>query len=334
MINTIKQQRYWVIVLCLGIVAGAYYLLLSPNTSQNPLLYYGIAGDLILTSPAIYWFVTKSHTLKKTISILLLALGAFTYLTFAPNSFSNPVKNLLTVALPVIELGIFSFTIYKFRAFLKTIDWSKDDVFMAVNKVTRQAFENKVVAKVVASEFCMFYYSLFAWKKVQPKANEFTYHKTGSSAVLYAVIGLVLIETAAVHFLLMQWNTVVAYILLGLSVYTAIQIFAHIKAKSRRFIQFKDDRLILKNGLSNYFEIPFDQIERIEKDTLGSVDKGILQGKFGLMEDLESHNIKITFHSALSYEKLYGMKGKAKTLLLQVDQESAFIEAIQSKLTL
>jgi hypothetical protein len=117
--------------------------------------------------------------------------------------------------------------VFKVRKVLKTYKRQKSDVFdfYIVLQNTCAEFLPKRLVMPFVTEVAVFYYSFVNWKSLKLNENEFTYHKdSGLRAVLCVFIFLILIETAALHILLVKWNVIVDWILFGLSFYTALQV--------------------------------------------------------------------------------------------------------------
>ena len=68
------------------------------------------------------------------------------------------------------------------------------------------------IASVLASEFAVFYYIFINNKKPVPgNSTAFTYHKeNGILLIIPLFISLFIIETIALHSLLLQWNRTAA----------------------------------------------------------------------------------------------------------------------------
>lgn len=177
--------------------------------------------------------------------IIGLVIGSY----FLPQESQSYLSIFKTWALPVIEISILSFVIFKVRRALKvhkSLKNSTPDFFSALKNTCAEILPKKLVMPF-ATEVAVFYYGLFNWKTKKIKDNEFTYHKESGAPALFGVfIMIIVIETIALHFLLAQWSLVAAWILTTLSVYTALQVFGFAKSLSKRPISINKNSLTLK----------------------------------------------------------------------------------------
>ncbi len=87
-------------------------------------------------------------------------------------------------------------------------------------------------------------------KKVPEGESVYSYHKkTGAIGVYIMIIHATLIESIGFHYLLHQWNSVVAWILLILNVYAMIYFLAEIQAMRKNPIIVAEKEIIIQIGL-------------------------------------------------------------------------------------
>jgi hypothetical protein len=133
------------------------------------------------------------------------------------------------------------------------------------------------------------------------------------------------------HFLFSLWGKTIAWILTGLSFYTCIQLFGHIKAIKARPITINKDSLEIHNGLAGDAYIHFDNIEKFE------LSKKIPQGrnpvKIALLNGLENHNIVVYLKTPIQVTKVFGIKKNADTVLFYVDKSKEFSNSLSLQLT-
>jgi len=245
-------------------------------------------------------------------------------------SFLRLVK---TFAIPVVETGVLLFVFFTFRKTWRTFKAEKNnrpEFFTALTAATQQALPGRV-GILLATEIAVIYYSLFAWKKRALAANEFTYfQKSGIFLVLYVFMGLVAIETFAMHVLVEQWSTTAAWILTALSAYSCLQLFGLMKSMPRRPILMDkaNDLLYLRSGFFSETTIKISDIERIEM-TARSLpeDSGIV--KLSALGMLDSHNLVL--HLRTEDNVLHGFYGKKSTfrgIAIYIDDKQRFVEEL------
>ncbi len=101
-------------------------------------------------------------------------------------------------------------------------------------------------------------------KKYQ-QVNLYTHiiKKTGAIGVYIMIIHATAIESIGFHYLLHQWNPVIAWILLILNVYAMIYFIAEIQAMRKNPLVVTEEQVIIQIGLGKKIVMPFTQIDNI-----------------------------------------------------------------------
>lgn len=293
---------------------------------MNPELATGVTMDLALLMPLTYFLAIRRTKVPNITVVPIFILSVLLVNHLLPTAYRGASSWILDYVLPVLELVIITFIFIKVRAFVKVFPKqdTERDFYLLIRQASKAVLEQPRVANVFATEIAMIYYALFSWKKAD--SSGFThYKKNGMLALLWAVILIVLVETFALHLFLVQWNAVVAWIVFGLSLYTCLQIFAHIKALKQRKTQVKDGQLWLKYGLFGDTVIPLDQIEQVEwtRKRIHPLDKKVVQ-QLSLLGELESHNLILHLNTPITIHKAYGIQKRATKLMLNVDDKEIF----------
>ena len=195
--------------------------------TTEPSLGLAITIDLLLVIPLVYFLLIRKTAIPKTTVMPVLVLGLVIGTVWLPKNEQFYIELFKAWVLPVVEVIVVTFVVFKVRKVLKTYKRQKSDVFdfYIVLQNTCAEFLPKRLVMPFVTEVAVFYYSFVNWKSLKLNENEFTYHKdSGLRAVLCVFIFLILIETAALHILLVKWNVIVDWILFGLSFYTALQV--------------------------------------------------------------------------------------------------------------
>ncbi|KPM48150.1 hypothetical protein AFM12_12265 [Jiulongibacter sediminis] len=309
----------------------AFFYFLPPASLHKTILPEAIVIDLALTIPAIYFLMIRKGTIPKTTVIPVFVIGLVIATLILPKDQQNSLDFVKKWIAPVIELGALTYVstkIYQARKAFK-IKEQHLDFYQALKQATAEILPPKL-SVFLATELATFYYGLLYWRKVKPK--EFTYHQnTGTAVLLYALVGLVGIETIAFHLLLGRWSIVAAWILTVLSVYSGIQILGFAKSLSKRPIRIENNRLFLPYGIMAEANIGFDQIERIEpsKNSM-ELDKNTVQ--LSPLGDLDSYNLILHFKKHIQFTSFYGSKKECVSLAIFIDQKEEFLEMLQSKI--
>ena len=192
---------------------------------------------------------------------------------------------------------------------------------------------NEKVANIVSSEVAVIYYAFFSTKdkSIDYKTKFTSYKENGLPIVLIAILSIFLIETTGVHFLLSLWSKTIAWMLTGLSFYTCLQLFAHIRALKARSIIINSNSFEVHNGLAGDAFIQFDNIEKIELSNKKPMGRESI--KISLLKGLENHNTVVYLKTPIEVTKIFGIKKKTDTILFFVDKPKEFTNIITTLLT-
>ena len=268
-----KTINFHKTLLILGIpllIIGAMILL--ANTSlfrSNPDgLAIGITFDLLLTVPLVYFLLIRKTSIPKTTVVPFLIFGVIICSIILPSENQQYLTLFKVWVLPIVELSVISFVIYKVRKGVKSYKQKKGDSvdFFATLKNTCYEILPKGVLIPLVTEIAVFYYGFINWKRRILNENEFSYHKdSGTITLLIALIFIVAIETVAFHSLLEKWSDIAAWILTFLSIYSGIQLLGFLKSMFKRPISIESEQLFLRYGIMSEATIDLKDIESIER---------------------------------------------------------------------
>lgn len=305
-------------------------LMTMSSVQGNDSLALAISIDLLLTVPLVYFLLIRKTSIPKTTVVPIMLLGLLLGSVFLPKESQNYLDWFKTWLLPLVELTVVTFVVLKVRKALKTYRSQKGehaDFYETLKRTCTELLPKPVVIPF-ATEIAVFYYAFIHWKKRSLASNEFSYHKKSTTfSLLLAFILVIAAETVGLHFWLMKWNTVLAWILTALSVYTALQFIAYAKALSQRPITIDADSLQLRYSIMAEAKIPLDLIESVELSTK-DLEKDKWTRSLSPFGELESHNVVLHFNELVMLSSLYGIQKKVKTLSLFVDEPQAFAERI------
>ena len=190
---------------------------------------------------------------------------------------------------------------------------------------------SKLLSAILATEIAMFYYAFGSWKAAHPGKGQFTgYRESGVLPVLSGILLILAIETFWMHQYLMKLSSLFAWIILCLSIYSGIQLVAHLKALRSRTHSFQDKGLKLRYGLFAEVYIGFEQIQEVVFTAEKPQDKAV--GKLALLADMEPHNILLRLTEPVCLERPYGLRSKASTICFQCDDPARFIDLLEKKM--
>ena len=318
----------------IGLIGILIVLTKTSLLTGSDTMSLAVTIDLLLTVPVVYFLLIRKTKIPRTTVIPVMVVGLVIGSYFLPKENQVYLELFKTWALPLIEISILAFVALKVRKAVKKYKELKGhspDFYEAVKSTCYEILPQKLVLPF-ATEVAVIYYGFIHWKNRKLKHNEFSYHKrSGTTALFGALILIIAIETIALHLLLERWNTVVAWILSGLSIYTAIQILGFAKSLSQRPISIAENSLILRYGILNETEIPLSDIDKIELSRK-PLDKEELTQKLSPLGELESHNVIIHLNNDNEVTGLYGIRKNFRKIGLHIDKPNDFKERIENVL--
>jgi len=301
--------------------------------AQPNLMSKAITIDLLLVVPLVYFFIIRKRNIPNITAVSMFVLGMIVLSYFLPKEHQQWLELAKTYLVPVLELGIVGLVVYKFVQLSKAYRKKKDnsqDFHRILKQAASQVFPKKFASLVVA-EISMIYYAFIQWRVKKRTEHEFTYHEKNALTSIIAGFTLIIIaETIGLHSWLVTWNVTVGWIISFLSAYTALQFFALIKSILMRPIAIDMDKkkLHLKFGYFTDLLISTSQIKSVElhsKDLLD--DKSVLP--FSPLGGLGEHNLILHFTGEIQFAGMYGIKRKAKSIALFIDQKDRFKKKVE-----
>lgn len=314
---------------------GSVILLINNvSLAGKDTLSMAITADLVFTIPVIYFLLIRKTKVPKTTVISMMVAGLIIGTLALPKDSQTYLSLFKTWALPIIELTVFTIVVTKVAQVTrkyKSLKGNTPDFFTTLQNTCAEILPSKIVRPLV-TEISVIYYGFFHWKKRKIATHEFTHHRKSGTALLLGVfIFLILIETFAVHLILARWNPIVAWVIFGLSAYTALQFFAFARSLPKRPFEVNNQSLILRYGILSETQIPLDKIEQIAISKERLEFKGLTR-KLSPLGEIESHNFIITLKTPHTLTGLYGIKKQFEVLAFHVDEPAQFKTAIEEVL--
>lgn len=287
--------------------------------------------DVILTIPILYFLLIRKTNIPKLTILPVLFIGLVLASYIIPKDQQTYLGLFKSYALPIIELGVLAFIIYKLNSAIKLFKANKiegADFYSILKKTCKENLPNGI-ASLAVTEISVIYYGLIYWRKRQLKANEFSYHKNSGTVGLFVVfIIIIAAETIGLHVWLSKSYPVIAWILTILSSYTCFQILGFVKSIVKRAIFIENKTLYLRYGIMKEAVISINEIDSVEM-TSKDLDKESEIKKLSFLGDLEPHNLIIHFKTPQLITSLYGKKSQLKGLALSIDDRERFIAQLE-----
>ncbi len=303
--------------------------------ANSELLSNGILCDLLITAPLIYFLSIRKSNVSRLTVIRVFVVGVL-FAGVILRSQSNPVLQFIkTWVSPLIELSVIFIISRKFYAANKkarVANENKIDFLLHCQSVMWQVLGNEKLANMISSEVSVMYYAFFSVKERSPdyKTKFTSYKENGLLLILGVILSIFLVETTGVHFLLTVWSKTIAWVITGLSLYTCLQLFAHMRAIKARPIVINAHSFEVHNGLAGDAFIQLDNIEKIERSNKKPVGRESI--KISLLKGLENHNVVVYLKKPVEVTKIFGIKRETDTVLFFVDKPKAFTDIITNLL--
>ncbi len=333
------MTKKWTNYLVFGIpllISFSLFYLTTTGEFQNSIseLSRGITLDFLITIPLVYALLIWKREIPKFTIVTVFIICIITASYVLPESQQGLLQQVKFIAVPVLEIGIFTFLIFKMRSISKSFkeEGRTDlDFYDKLKLACASAFPGRV-GELLATEMSVIYYALFPAKAIPLKENEYSYYKkSGIKSIIWVFLGLVFVEVGVVHLIVAQSNEKLAWILSAISLYALVQFLSLMRSMDRRHIEIdkENKELHLRYGFFAQTTIPFDKIKDIDKNKRSlPTDKSII--KLSPLDMLDSHNIIIKLKESLILDKIYGIKKEYKGIAIYVDEDLKFLEAMQA----
>lgn len=309
------------LIVSMILLAKSSIFLLHPKE-----LSIGITFDLIVFIPVIYFLLIRKKEIPKITIVPFFIMGIVVASFIIPKDFQFYLTQIKNWVLPSVEIFVFVLVIYKVRQLKTQFRNNRThslDFYSALKNAVAEVLPKKI-SNAFATEIAVIYYGFFSWKKRKLNSNEFSYHKSsGTIALLFVFIFLILVETSISHILLEKWSSAVAWSLSILSIYTGLQVFGITRSMSKRPIAIENEELKLRYGLFSESTIKISNIESIVLSSK-SIEFDNITKKLSPLRDFESHNVVVNLKNEVVLLGLYGFKSTYKTLAFYVDDKDRF----------
>ncbi|KON88443.1 hypothetical protein AF332_17580 [Sporosarcina globispora] len=349
MTNVLNRPKWlWFCILASLILFSNYTLYRTSLFGPVPAgAVVGSLLDLLVVVPLLtYILILRKRYSLKYLGIVILAGYGAAYLIIPSSHLSqfSFLPNLLLYS-EMVFIGFELYIAYKVLTKLPTLlkEYRRlngiNSLFLfIVKRAAEKHLPNNRIGSVLVTEFAMFNYALFSWKKNTSinQGESFTYHRnTSVNAVYIMLIHAIAIESIGLHYWLHSWNALVAYIVLIVNIYGVLYFLAEINATRLTPFVITDSHLLLQTGFSKSMYLPLDNVKEIKY--YHGPEKFSKQEKNTLFDarvpDLirEKPMFEILLKEPEAYELMYGLKRKAGRIVLNVDEPERFFQEILNK---
>ncbi|MGE6259611.1 hypothetical protein ACQKCU_17265 [Heyndrickxia sporothermodurans] len=348
-ISLYKNQKIIWLISFISIILIANFSLyrIELNEPITPLVTIGSLLDFIVVIPLLVYFLflRKQYSKKYLFAVIASSYGIAwliipsTY--WQSISFTKYFIFMIEGCFILIEVYLATLIIRKIPLIRQKYKESRYTIPFFLNRLdfaVHSLIKPSLFSKIVISEFSIFYYSLFSWRKKSSLTNfeAFSYHqKTSSIALNIMFIHGLVIESIGFHYLLHNWNPTIAIIALIFNLYGLFILIADIQAIRLCPFLLSDDILILNTGIMKRINIPIKNIKEINE-----YPKELQLKKQNLVTTFdasppdfikEKPNFEIILKEPIAASFLYGKQKKVKKVILNVDNPQRFFESLTKK---
>ena len=328
-------KKYSALIVFIAIEIGIALTSLNSHIHDNPTLLSVFTALFLIVTPALYYITNKKQT-EFTFWFVFYSVFKITpYVFEMENNFFQVIfqwKIYFNIAFLIFLVWKAFQFIRNFRKAVKQKDNIEQDDYAIISGSLKKSIKFKKLAKMIAFEVCSFYYCFIKWAGNKNNTSGYSgYRESGVSAIYIGLMLASVFEAIALHAYLISRNKMIAIIILILHIYLLINLIGHLKAIYFRSHLVLSQKIIIRYGLFDTLEIPFDSIKTIQKFE-GDYDKSNDLVKFALLGKLEPHNISIELKESIPVNLPFGIKKEPKRILLYIDDVADFLKTVADKI--
>lgn len=341
-----RKKGIWIGLVSL-IMLSNYLLYALPIVPAAPKeVVLGSLLDFMFVIPVITYFfiIRKRYSLTYMFPVVI---AGYVFARFIiPSDYLQAFSfvSYVIVAGEIVFVCFELFLIYKIiRVLPKIIKRYKEyrseysSFSYAIDAAFDATMKRSKAVSIILTECKLIYYAFLSWREKVPDGEcTYSYHKkTGAIGVYIMIIHATVIESIGFHYLLHQWNPVIAWILLILNVYAMIYFLAEIQAMRKNPIVVTEEQVIIQIGLGKKVVLPFTQIDNIAfykgESLTAKEEKEVLDAT--VMEFIkEPATFEITLKEPVKVQLLYGFTKTVSRVYLNVDEKRKFYDAVTERL--
>lgn len=299
------------------------------------LLQWPVAFDLLLTVPAVYWWLHRRDRRRAWLGALALAgFGVWIASLLLPDTsgpFWSAMRALRGIGIALIVLVEIGIIVTMLRLVVRLArERNPDD---ALRDGVQQRIGTTLAARVVAFDMRMWLHVFArprsAW--IYLGDTHFSYHRKDANASnQLGFLILLAIDLPIAHVVLMAFvSATAAWIVTALTVLSLALMYGHYRATLRCPISLTRDTLYLRYGLAvAEAAIPLDAIASAAAcgDEVPRRAPGLLR-----LSDAGSPNVRIALREPVTVTGWFGIAHDIDTLAVGLDQPREFLAELNAR---
>lgn len=328
-------KKYSALIIFIAIEIGIALASFNNHIQDNSTLLSVFTGLFLIVTPALYYITNKKQT-EFTFWFVFYSVFKITpYVFDMENNFFQVIfqfKIYFNIAFLIFLAWKALQFMRNFRKAVKQKDNIEQDEYSIISDSLKKSIKFKKLGKMIAFEVCSFYYCFIKWTGNKNNQSGFSgYRESGVSAIYIGLMLASVFEAVALHAYLISRNKTIAIIILILHVYLLINLIGHLKAIFFRSHLVLSQKIVIRYGLFDTLEVPFDSFNTIQKFE-GDYEKSNELVKFALLGKLEPHNISIQLKENITVNLPFGITKEPKRILLYIDNVADFLKTVGSKM--
>ncbi|WP_313919764.1 hypothetical protein [Tahibacter sp.] len=336
-----RRATVWALFFAIAIYAFSWQILGQPPEwlrASGDLPQWPATFDLLLTVPAVYWWLHRRDRRRAALGALALAgVGIWVASVILPDT-SGPAWSALRLLRNVglglglvvaLEVGI---VVSMLRLVVRLARDRNPDY--ALREGVQQHFGTTLPARVVAFDMRMWLHVFAGARRAWHYAGDthFSYHrKDGNASNQQAFLILMLIDLPIAHAILTVFaSATTAWIVTLLTVLSLALMFGHYRATLRCPVSLDSDTLYLRYGLAvAEAAVPLAAVAQATpcRDDLPRRAPGVLR-----LNEAGTPNVHISLHEPVVVVGWFGIERRVDTIVLGIDQPREFLAGLNARL--
>jgi hypothetical protein len=298
--------------------------------SQHPALPVGVAIDVLVLVPALFYFLVV-QPYQLAVSSLLSVVGVCLALAhwLLPALPSWQILRLLPALLEAATLGLVATKARRLVQAYRAAYAQEPDMWRSLRAAVQSLGP---VGPILLTELNLLRYAGLGWwaaPAVPAFATAFSSYRTsGFTALVATAAGVLAVEAACVHLLAQHWCPALAPWLLVLDGYGIILLVAHLHAVRLRPVLLTPDKLLIRIGFAWELAVPRAALAAV---SLLPATPAASPAVLNLAKLLcATPNLLLTFAEPVVVAGPYGIRRMAQQVAVYLDQPQQFIAAVRS----
>jgi len=311
------------------VLTATYAIIQSLYFSRHPVLIaFATTLDIIIIIPFAYLLLTRRLKVHAITVVPVFVVCASIAWLIIPGEHHQTLE-IVGIGAELTVITILIFQVVRVRKQYRSLRSRSSDFYDSLQESLSRVIPFERVARILLTEVSLFYYSIAGWSSKSDEQISLprftTYKESGYSLVASVLVVLLCLETVLVHFFLVQWSSLAAWILTGLSSYALLFFFGDLNSLRRRPLIITESGVALRVGIRWDAFVDFKNIRQVSTTQIPSLaDKSHLN-----IALLRNANCIIHLHDPVTISGLYGITKSASSIALSIDDVERFTSELK-----